>query len=73
MESQPQNPEFRINPENFHTMVLWIAVYCCYLNSNFKNTNCKRPVETLIRCSIVWSLICTVNHCPRERTLGFNV
>ena len=21
MESQPQNPEFRINPENFHTCV----------------------------------------------------
>ena len=21
MESQPQNPEFRINPENFHTSV----------------------------------------------------
>ena len=22
MESQPQNPEFRINPENFHPCVL---------------------------------------------------
>ena len=22
MESQPQNPEFRINPENFHKCVL---------------------------------------------------
>ena len=21
MESQPQNPEFRINPENFHTCI----------------------------------------------------
>ena len=31
MESQPQNPEFRINPENFHpciqkTVVLYIFV-----------------------------------------------
>ena len=22
MESQPQNPEFRINPENFHACIL---------------------------------------------------
>ena len=21
MESQPQNPEFRLNPENFHTCI----------------------------------------------------
>ena len=25
MESQPQNPEFRINPENFHP---WMHVKC---------------------------------------------
>ena len=24
MESQPQNPEFRINPENFHPCMCWI-------------------------------------------------
>ena len=23
MESQPQNPEFRINPENFHPWCQW--------------------------------------------------
>ena len=23
MESQPQNPEFRINPENFHPCTIW--------------------------------------------------
>ena len=28
MESQPQNPEFRINPENFHP--------CLFLKNNLK-------------------------------------
>ena len=27
MESQPQNPEFRINPENFHPCPLWDTIY----------------------------------------------
>ena len=26
MESQPQNPEFRINPENFHPRVWYLIV-----------------------------------------------
>ena len=25
MESQPQNPEFRINPENFHPCIIYIV------------------------------------------------
>ena len=25
MESQPQNPEFRINPENFHQCRVWLV------------------------------------------------
>ena len=25
MESQPQNPEFRNNPENFHTCHCWFS------------------------------------------------
>ena len=25
MESQPQNPEFRINPENFHPCLLYTS------------------------------------------------
>ena len=30
MESQPQNPEFRINPENFHPCIpeLWVDNSC---------------------------------------------
>ena len=34
MESQPQNPKLRINPENFHPClnyvlaVLWLSVFC---------------------------------------------
>ena len=28
MESQPQSPEFRINPENFHPWVnIWAVIY----------------------------------------------
>ena len=34
MESQPQNPEFRNNPENFHP---WIA--CNEFSHNTKSNN----------------------------------
>ena len=27
MESQPQNPEFRINPENFHPCIVSLLLY----------------------------------------------
>ena len=33
MESQPQNPEFRINPENFH---LCYILTCMQRNSEFR-------------------------------------
>ena len=26
MESQPQNPEFRINPENFHPCIYFMSI-----------------------------------------------
>ena len=29
MESQPQNPEFRINPENFHPCIRQTLIYFC--------------------------------------------
>ena len=29
MESQPQNPEFRINPENFHPCVFEAPIHNC--------------------------------------------
>ena len=29
MESQPQNPEFRINPENFHPCKHWLSQDIC--------------------------------------------
>ena len=28
MESQPQNPEFRINPENFHPYISSMVTVC---------------------------------------------
>ena len=36
MESQPQNPEFRINPENFHP-----CVNICYSILQQGNRSCK--------------------------------
>ena len=29
MESQPQNPEFRNNHENFHASFIWTGSYVC--------------------------------------------
>ena len=39
MESQPQNPEFRINPENFHSCHInnEIASYYMIAHSQLKN------------------------------------
>ena len=35
MESQPQNPEFRINPESFHPCIInLISAMCTYLFHN---------------------------------------
>ena len=31
MESQPQNPEFRINPENFHTCNCVLIMSAAYI------------------------------------------
>ena len=36
MESQPQNPEFRINPESFHPCTP--QEFVKWINSNFKVT-----------------------------------
>ena len=42
MESQPQNPEFRNNPENFHPCIMKVE----------QNKNFKYPIFCL-----VWSLL----------------
>ena len=34
MESQPQNPEFRINPENFHQCIFYHFIYYEQLKSH---------------------------------------
>ena len=31
MESQPQNPEFRNNPESFHPWTLGIILFICFV------------------------------------------
>ena len=31
MESQPQNPEFKINPEKFHTCILIAQLICNFV------------------------------------------
>ena len=40
MESQPQNPEFRINPENFHPCRQWeISVLLAYAHRSSHSLN----------------------------------
>ena len=46
MESQPQNPEFRINPENFHPCNHEIGEYIHKFSSKNK-INHKGPVQCL--------------------------
>ena len=45
MESQPENPEFRINPENFHTCSYYI----------FQNKGADQAVRV---CTLVLHLCC---------------
>ena len=41
MESQPQNPEFRINPENFHSCTIFISrLWCDYADSQVHLSSC---------------------------------
>ena len=42
MESQPQNPEFRINPENFHLCILFPT------SGDFCIDNCCHLLITLV-------------------------
>ena len=44
MEIQPQNPEFRNNPENFHLCVIW------------KNNNNKDRGQSKLYVQYVWSI-----------------
>ena len=59
MESQPQNPEFRINPENFHPCLVPMMTYlvnpgpnfgpcldCLHLHSSFVYESGKGISET---------------------------
>ena len=40
MKSQPQNPEFRINPENFHPCMLPLQVHVLmFLDISYATTN----------------------------------
>ena len=42
MESQPQNPEFRINPENFHP--------CSEMQGSGETVWSQRPIRSLPDC-----------------------
>ena len=58
MESQPQNPEFRINPENFH-LCYWLI----FTNSNRKyHDQMKQSVvlglhKTVCKYTIIWDFM----------------
>ena len=53
MESQPQDPEFRNNPENFHpwfyqyqNLICWLIINFCNLTGTEKTrTSQKKPFE----------------------------
>ena len=49
MESQPLNPEIRINPENFHPCVSWM----CHLIAHY--VSLKQPLEIGFQMAAVLS------------------
>ena len=58
MESQPQNPEFRINPENFHpcTLNLVAAVLPLILVCNSSTT------LRIMFCYVICVMFCSIVH-----------
>ena len=57
MESQPQNPEFRINPENFHPCII------CLLNQHFMSLLlCKQIHYT--------NYVCFIDYFRRHKKLS---
>ena len=46
MESQPQNPEFRINPENFHPCMYLLSKLTALRISNTQNLLSLRALNT---------------------------
>ena len=46
MESRPQNPEFRINAENFHS---WLKEFPTHLNCTFIAGNCQIIHQLIIK------------------------
>ena len=67
MESQPQNPEFRINPENFHpwnkifitevisscTQSLWVILYAFLSSAAILKTNWQKNISEILLV-LVW-------------------
>ena len=51
MESQPQNPEFRINPENFHRCMQQSSRYCIFFQRIISTVSQKQEGEVALDCS----------------------
>ena len=45
MESQPQNPEFRINPENFHPCIQKTVVPYSFVSFHGGGSLCPLPLD----------------------------
>ena len=45
MESQPQNPEFRINPENFHPCIQKTVVPYSFVSFQGGESLCPLPLD----------------------------
>ena len=58
MERQPQNPEFRNNPENFHTCMYFYPLYTH--RSEIRTQVLWKTVKTQMKCSI------KLQHCFRR-------
>ena len=61
MESQPQNPEFRNNPENFHPCAYGIKsilhMYCCGTRKSHPSTRiiCQKRGSAEFLAKLFWS------------------
>ena len=59
MESQPQNPEFRNDPENFHprysTLPWYLISQCTYIDKQYEQcaqgSNCNITACMLVICA----------------------
>ena len=78
MESQPQNPEFRINAENFHPCIMLLKIFKHNLSLFILDTNKQvlwQTVKTQMKCHKMWHFIrvCTVCEETQKQSSGTEI